>query len=831
MRTLFIYVLLLSLSTLAQERHIQINEDFRSFFTSYCTDCHNSKKQKGKVQLDDGFSFKINSVQDADRWQKILTSINSNEMPPEDETQPKAKDKAEFLEMLSRKLVDARKLLSDSGNETVMRRLNRAEYANTMKNLLGVKVDVDNLPADHASGSFNTNGGSLFMSANQIEQYLIIAKKALKESFVTYSDHKLMKARTEPEQTTTKRIKNIVLAREEKMARAFSYTNSKDPKKTPQQFGFDSERGVKSIYIGQDRFYLPQLDYVMHPLSKKGALLSLNHPNPIQSVYLENKKLPSGFYKVRAAVGRTQTATEERSFLDLGYKSKEQDDLERLETFHITSNYKKPQIIEATVYINDKQNRVFLSEKQTKINAKAQQAKSRRINGRSTLGFSLWVDWVEWEGPLKVQGPELVENLLVDFKENPSDEKVIETLENFAKKTFRQDAPSKEYIAKLLKLYKSKLKLHENALEAIVDPLAIILSSPGFLYLSEQVQEDKSTKLSQRELAVRLAYFLWSEQPDQELLTLAKEGKLSSKQTLTQQIDRMIADKKFEKFIRSFTYQWLDMERLSFFQYDTGKFPTFDETMRWNIAEEVYQTIKYITLNNLKANNLVKSDFIVINSLLAQHYDIPAIKGTHFRKVKLAEGSVRGGLTGMAAIHAMGSDGVYSSPVERGSWVLRKILNNPPPPAPANVPQLAEVGEGLTVRQMLIAHQEQPQCAHCHKKIDPIGFGLENFGPTGKWRKKVNRNKTSSLVDPSGKIFNGPKFNTYLELRDILHSQSENFYKGLIQNMLEYSLGRKVSFSDQDNISRIYDHMNKNGETVRSIIHAIVNSKSFKFKN
>ncbi|MCM8529896.1 MAG: DUF1592 domain-containing protein, partial [Lentisphaeraceae bacterium] len=810
--TLFI----LTFSINAEETSIKIDHSFRSFFTSYCTDCHNSKKQKGKVQLDDGFSFEIKTVQDADRWQKILSAINAGEMPPEDEAMPKESEKSDFLEMLSDTLVDARKFLADSGNETVMRRLNHQEYKNTIKDLLGVEVDASNLPSDHTSGGFNTDGGALFMSADQIEQHLTIAKKALNESFVTYADHKTIKKKIEPEIKTNKRIERLVHDREEKMMRAFQWRNSKDPNKTPKQFGFDSERGIKSIFIGQDRFYLPQLDYHMHPLKKIGALLSLDHPNPNQSIEFEKNNLPSGFYKIKAAVGRTTTATEERSFLDLGYLNDGSRDYSRIQTFHITAKYSKPQIIETTVYINDKNNKVVLAEKQTRENARSMLSRSRSQNGRSILGFSLLVDWIEWEGPLKIQGPEIIERILTEFKNKPSKADVRKIIKDFTAKAFRNDQASEEYIDKLCHLYEAKLKLYKKPLKAIIEPLSIVLASPGFLYMSEKSDSNKSTKLTQRELAIRLAYFLWSAQPDQELWDLVSAGKLNEDKTIKTQINRMMSDPKFDNFIHSFTYQWLHMERLNFFQFDLGKFNDFDETMKWAVAEELYQTVKYVTVSDLKTKNLLKSNFVVINALLANHYGIPNVKGEHFRKVKLPADSVRGGLTGMAAVHAMGSDGVHSSPVERGTWVLRKILNQPPPPAPANVPQLSEVGEGLTIRQMLKAHQKDAQCSHCHKKIDPIGFGLENFGPTGKWRTRDNRNKTSTKIDPSGAIYRGPKFKNYLELRDIFHSKKDDFNAGLTSHLLEYALGRKIGFSDQEQLKKIHTDMNKNGETIRS---------------
>ena len=207
------------------------------------------------------------------------------------------------------------------------------------------------------------------------------------------------------------------------------------------------------------------------------------------------------------------------------------------------------------------------------------------------------------------------------------------------------------------------------------------------------------------------------------------------------------------------------------------------------------------------------------------------ITGSEFRRVDLPKASIRGGLTGMAAVLAMGSDGKHTSPVERGAWVLRKVLNDPPPPAPANVPQLSRLeGKKLTVQQMLQVHQEEPQCSHCHKKMDPIGLGLENFDPTGKWRFKDDLNKVKVKIKPAGSLYKGPSFKNYLELREIFYSRADDFNRGLITNLISYSLGRPSGFSDRPFIEKLHGHMKEHDNSMRALIHAIVQSKEFRTK-
>jgi hypothetical protein len=232
---------------------------------------------------------------------------------------------------------------------------------------------------------------------------------------------------------------------------------------------------------------------------------------------------------------------------------------------------------------------------------------------------------------------------------------------------------------------------------------------------------------------------------------------------------------------------------------------------------------------------LIKADYVFINGLLAVYYGIDGVTGDAFRKVHLEEGSPRGGLLGMAAIHAMGSDGVISSPVERGAWVLRHLLHSPPPPAPANVPQLSRLEDQvLTKRQRLFAHQEQPQCATCHRKIDPIGLGLENFDAAGKWREIATSGKGSSkkkwAIDTSGAFHNGPSFANYHELRGHILDREKDFARGFTEHLIEYALGRPFSIIDENLADDILDKAALKNYSVSAFIHQLVQNQAFREK-
>jgi hypothetical protein len=237
---------------------------------------------------------------------------------------------------------------------------------------------------------------------------------------------------------------------------------------------------------------------------------------------------------------------------------------------------------------------------------------------------------------------------------------------------------------------------------------------------------------------------------------------------------------------------------------------------------------------------LLKSDFVIINGLLAEYYGLDGVSGDEFRKVTLPAGSPRGGLLGMAAILAMGGNGRFTSPVERGAWVLRKLLHDPPPPAPPNVPQLARLdGKLLATRERVLAHQEEPQCANCHRKIDPIGFGLENFNAVGKWRtedsfqaiaangRPAKNGLKTWTIDPAAAFHKGPAFSDYFGLRDIVASKGDRFARGFNEALIEYALGRPYGFSDEELATDIVKQARQRGFALRDFIHALVASDAF----
>jgi len=448
---------------------------------------------------------------------------------------------------------------------------------------------------------------------------------------------------------------------------------------------------------------------------------------------------------------------------------------------------------------------------------------------------------VEIIGPInRNQTKKHFERLFPSSEDGEESKNARSILKQFAERAFRSKHPSNTYLDRLEKLYVEERKSGLNFKRALVTPMAVILASPSFLYLQEPNDSSHRRVLTDQELAVRLSYLLWSSPPDQRLLYLASKGKLRKPAILKEETDRLLADPRSMKFVRSFTHQWLQMERLDFFQFNYLLYPQFDESLKMAAREEVFQTFDSLLRNNESLGQLIKSDHIVINEILADYYGLSGVSGNEFQRVPLPPTSPRGGLLGMAAILAMGSDGERASPVERGAWVLRKVLHNPPPPAPANVPQLSRLTEKLlSVRDLQSAHMEEPQCAQCHRKIDPIGFGLHNFDATGQWRdketvslianKKVRRTKTH-VIDPSGNLPNGDTFADFFELRDQIAKQEQNFARGFSESLIEYGLGRPYGFSDRMLADEILIEAEAQGNQISAFIHALVQSKAFRQK-
>ena len=859
-----------------------------AMFKTYCFECHDSLMEEGDVNLEE-LTFNLGKdIKTAETWQKVLNAINSGEMPPEDEKQIDKKSKTAFLDDLSNQLVTARKILSDSGGKITIRRLNKRDYQNSIDSLLGVRVDTTLLPDDGSSGDFDTVGASLFFSSDKFGEYLKLGRHAIDEFYERRAARsaKPFVYRVEPEKTLNVALRQGVKRNEDYLKR-YEALNAEMDKvlALPANKGFEGRMGTKgnrgqlyrkigphlkklkgapdpkdfgfNNYFSAAKFFPKYASYGKHyaslPYNDTGTWIQLTAGSTMVVLDPRKKKMPVGTYTVRIKAGVTNKAPAFRHFLELGHPetvSRGLLDGFPLKALHVTGSPAKPQLIETQVTVNKDTKRQFAIRERQPAWGPLLKKFFNPLKNKNGYGHapSIWVDWVEIEGPLPQGDPSPLEAI---FDANPAGstpsdlERARNILQQFAVKAFREREPKPAFIDSLVNVFKSRLVIDQDFEIAIRKPLSMILASPRFLFMKESGEDGSPRALDDLELAVRLSYFLWSSPPDSQLLELAKKKKLRDPAVLLTQVDRLIQDPRAHHFVSGLAHQWLDMKRLDFFQFDVERHREFDESTRAAAREEVYQSILHLLRSKRQGQlqNLLKSDYVVVNGLMAAHYGLNGVVGDHYRKVSLPENSPRGGLLGMAAIHAMGSDGIVSSPVERGAWVLRHLMHSPPPPAPANVPQLSRLdGKPLTKRQKLAAHMEEAQCASCHRKIDPIGFGLENFDAAGKWRSGEHRytknrkgkmvpSKKATPIDTSGAFHNGPAFGNFLELRKLTAKwQAEEFSRGFTEALIEYGLGRPFAITDEDLAQEILTKTKSKDYQMRDFIHALVQSKQFRTK-
>ena len=862
----------------------KISAKYEGFLKDHCLGCHDAEKSKGNFRMDQ-LPWEIGSVESAERWQKVLNALNSGEMPPEGERQPDRVVKTDFLEHLASEMVVARKALADTRGQITLRRLNRREYRNTIREVLGVDVNPSELPPDGSPSAFDTVGSSLFMSSSQFDSYRQLGRRAVDAAFELFeSKQTVRRHRIEPEERVNQAVESQIARQSSIRKRVAMWTREVDAaSRRPENAKVVSEiraaavkttagpqdpLGPHAIYHawervsgapapiafgfvdavdvfhhqGQWNTFIPHLvDYLSLPKFRSGVYLSGGTDATRSITCAVPGDWPAGDYRLRvraAFVGqlslvpsRTElkptlasAPLQVRRFLEVAVGQSDKVH----STHHLSGTMEDPQEILVPFSVEKTGNR--------HLQLREASVEHRLPNGDSNP--AIWIDWMEWEGPFNPLRPTPAALAALGFPwtTEMTDDGIEERLKAFCVGVFRGSPPSPDHLAKLLSLYAMRRALGEKPSVAIRTPLAVVLSSPRFLYLAEPVKDGERRPLTGRELATRLSYLLWSAPPDVVLMEKAQSGVLQEPAVLLDEVERMLASDKSREWVTGFTRQWLSMDRLDFFMFSPKRFPAFSPSVKEAAREEIFSTVGWLLRSNGSLSHLLSSDHAVVNGLLAQYYGWEDVTGDAFRPVKVPQGSPRGGLLGMAAIHAMGSDGERSSPVERGAWVLRKMLFTPPPPAPPNVPQLNRLeGQLLTTRERLSAHQEDPQCASCHRKIDPIGFGLENFDAVGQWRTEdgYERQGVGSKrweIDPAGALHKGPSFSNYFELRRLIAENPDGFARGFTEALIEYALGRPCGFSDGALVERIVLQAKQKGFAVREFFRALVVSPEFQSK-
>jgi hypothetical protein len=361
-----------------------------------------------------------------------------------------------------------------------------------------------------------------------------------------------------------------------------------------------------------------------------------------------------------------------------------------------------------------------------------------------------------------------------------------------------------------------------------------ILVSPQFLFRIESdpanAAPGSAHRITDIELASRLSFFLWSSIPDEELLSVAIAGRLSNPAVLEQQTKRMMADSRSESMVTNFAAQWLYLRDIQSKNPDELLFPDFDETLRDAFHRETEMFLDSVLRENRSVLELLTANYTFLNERLAEHYGIPNVKGSYFRRVTLPEGSPRAGLLGHGSILAVTSYANRTSPVLRGKWVLENLLSSAPPPPPANIPALKtegdEPGKTLTMRDAMIQHRANPTCASCHSRMDPIGFSMEHFDALGKWRDQ----DSFKPIDATGLLPDGTKFEGTAGLRQLLLDHSDEFISTVSEKLLMYAIGRNLQYYDAPTVRVISREASRNGNTFAAFAVGVVKSTPFQMR-
>ena len=842
---------------------VTIPKSIEPFFENYCFDCHDTDTAKADLDLE-GLTRSIVDVADAQNWQDILDQLNSGEMPPKKKAQPGKEELAKVVGDLTESLQSAQAMLKDSGGEIVLRRMNRREYQSTIKELLGIRILAERLP-DDASGRFDTIGQDQTLSSMDLENYFEqgqeVVRTAMHWALKPRAKTKVVRKDFANSGKMEREIHEILEKVQEVHDTDKSYKDvglteyewnryNRGSEKYPRHANYVDRRNLAAYYVENLKY---------HPI---GRMLPIR--NLVNSMGISFLPDARAYYRSRASAGVVDGVKIRRSIrMTIAHKGMGAENGKPVGSFYVNGSIKEPSIHEVVWYpefeddfrptsAKSARKSLWFGEDQRGRPPNNQLYQHYRPIEPDVPDETILVRWLEVEGPFYDQKTpfEKMVDAYKDASTRLSPEKLDASAEAFlrmfALSAFRGQEVSDEFVSKLNTYYKAERKAGKNFLQAMVDPLAIILSSPRFLYLVNPSNNDTQNNraLDGLSLANRLSSFLWSGPPDQELLELARNGSLLKKSVLLEQTERLLSNARAENFHKGFISQWMHLDRLDSVGINTRFHLHFTDAYVHSAKREPVEFFKTLLKENLPANNLIDSDFVTVNGVLAAKYGLhDQYSGNGFQKVSLSADSPRGGLMTQASFLAIGTMGNRTSPVIRGSLVKEILLNDPPPPPPPNVPELiASSGEPLpSVRDLVELHQQKAQCASCHARFDFIGLGLENFDAIGMWREEElvthadhfsqlkNRRTKRKLypVDASGELPNGEKFKDVHGLKAALMKQERQVAASLFEGLLCYALGRDVSFTDRPVIEKALNELEKEKYPVRDMVKKIVLSEAF----
>ena len=442
---------------------------------------------------------------------------------------------------------------------------------------------------------------------------------------------------------------------------------------------------------------------------------------------------------------------------------------------------------------------------------------------------------VKFEGPLLEGYPSQTAKDLLPPSPNRDDEDTYarEVLAQFLPRAYRREITEAE-LSHAVDSFHAFRKVTPDFKAALRKTMAMVLVSPKFIYLVEPSSAtEKARPINPYELASRLSYFLWASMPDEELLELAASGELRKPEILRSQVQRMRQNEKFRRFARHFSSQWLGLSALDHVAVNPTAHPDFSDEIREGLKQETLAFAEHVFTQDLSCRNFIRSDFAMLNQVVARHYGMDGIHGSHFRPVALTGEEHRGGILTQGSIAIIGSDGTNSNPIYRGVWLRKRLFADPPPPPPPGAPPLDKDNPELaklTLREQISLHREAQACARCHEKIDPWGITFENYDATGRWRTTAHRasQKGDVIFDATSTLPGGSTVKGMEELQKYLvNNRTSELAQALTRRMAGYALGRQLEFSDEELVTSLARQFEEADCRISSLIEGIVLSPAF----
>lgn len=797
-----------------------LRRDVASLTKKYCIGCHGPTRQKADRRFDT-LPHRIDSDDTLVDYQDILDQLNLGAMPPEGERQPTDSERRVAIATLTNAIKTYHQRRAGAAQQAALRRLNAREYRNSIRDLFSVDTRMFDptvgFPRDQLTQHLDNIGDTLVTSGHQLASYLSAADLTIEKILADieqpprqvwrFTDNFRQQPEIDQVHRKTNQFKFITLYEvvgADKHEGAYGHIH--DFAAGVPYDGFYDIR-IKAEALNREHPYDPKLlgTDSAEPLRlgiRAGHQLAgpLHKPQPIEPLLTE-RDLQDGTHQYTLRV-----------WLDRGFTPRftyQNGTIEARSLWGKIVNRYKDQF-------PPKQRGGIVEHRYNAIAyGKIPQIRIHEVEIEGPF-FDAWppprlraVLGEHWE---HVQG-------------NPADfppARMRQQLTNVARRVYRRPATDQE-LDRVMQVVQDRLDAGRTPLQAYGDGLKVLLCSPSFLYLDTSTFDDG--RLTPNALASRLSYFLWSSTPDERLLQLAENGSLDSREVLAAEVERMLQDPRSDAWVNGVLDSWLTLRDLGSTPPDRRDFLAYyRDDLLTAMRRETSLFTRHMLEENANIELFLNADFSFVNNRLARLYGIDGVSGPEFQRVSLAEAQ-RGGLLGQASILTVTANGVETSPVVRGVWVLENLLGTPPSPPPPDVEPLdPDVRGAQSIRERLAKHRSHASCNECHRKIDPIGFALENFDPIGRWRDSYDR---QVKIDAAGELPGGHQFSGVREFRALLAQQQKQFATALTTKLLEYASGRKMTALDRPAVDKIVTDLAEQGNGLRDLVQLVVASDVF----